>query len=141
MRYQRKQLPSTDVGAPAALPAELVGLTDETLADLSAALDPDACAALGYTGHGFFPVEDEPLPPVVPDSVSRMQAKMALLAGGLLSTVEAAVGASADPALQLYWADASHFHRDHAALIAMTASLGMTSEQVDALFIAASEIV
>ena len=78
--------------------------------------------------------------PQVPVKVSRMQAKMALLGSGLLAAVEAAIAASDDAALKLYWAEASDFHRDHPALNGMTAVLGMTSEQVDDLFIAASQI-
>lgn len=66
MNYQRKRLPDLDIGQPAPLPSELVGLDDATLADLSAALDPTACDELGYTGQGFFPVEDPPPPPVAP---------------------------------------------------------------------------
>ena len=80
-------------------------------------------------------------PPPVPALVSRMQAKRALLDSGLLPTVEAAIAASDDAALQLYWAEASDFHRDHPALIAMTAALGMTSGQVDDLFISAAAVV
>lgn len=61
MLYQRKTLPDTLMGDPAPLPAELVGLSDACLADLSAAI-PDAAAQLGYAGQGFFPfVPDPPL--------------------------------------------------------------------------------
>jgi len=63
--YQRKTLPSILMGVPAPLPAELVGLSDASLADLSAAV-PEAAQELGYAGQGFFPVEpDPPTPPVV----------------------------------------------------------------------------
>ena len=60
--YQRKTLPSTLMGDPAPLPAELVGLSDECLADLSASV-PEAAQELGYAGQGFFPVEPPPPPP------------------------------------------------------------------------------
>jgi hypothetical protein len=61
MLYQRKTLPDTLMGDPAPLPAELVGLSDACLADLSAAI-PEAAAELGYAGQGFFPfVPDPPL--------------------------------------------------------------------------------
>ena len=62
MLYQRKTLPNTLVGDPAALPAELVGLSDACLADLSASV-PDAAEELGYVNQGFFPVP--PVPPPV----------------------------------------------------------------------------
>ena len=65
MLYQRKTLPSTLMGDPAPLPAELVGLSDACLADLSAAV-PDAAEQLGYAGQGFFPVTPPaPEPPPV----------------------------------------------------------------------------
>jgi hypothetical protein len=60
--------------------------------------------------------------------VSRLQARKALRGAGLLSTVEAAV-AGASVEVQDYWADASHFHRDHPALLEMTGDLGLMSER------------
>lgn len=75
----------------------------------------------------------------VPARVSRLQAKQALLAAGLLATVDTAV-ASAAPEVQVYWAEASHFHRDHPVLEAMRLGLGWTNEALDDLFIAAGAI-
>lgn len=58
--YQRVNVQSgAHIGSAGALPAELVGLSDHVLANLSAFMDPNAMAALGYTGHGFLPVEVE----------------------------------------------------------------------------------
>ena len=62
MLYQRKTLPSILMGEPAPLPAALVGLSDECLADLSASV-PQAAQELGYAGQGFFPVPPPPPPP------------------------------------------------------------------------------
>lgn len=60
IQYQRKNLAdNSDIGAPADLPPELVGLADDSLADLSWA-DP----SLGYSGQGFIPVTvADPGPP------------------------------------------------------------------------------
>ncbi len=69
--YQRKTLPSILMGVPAPLPAELVGLSDASLADLSAAV-PDAAEELGYAGQGFFPVEPDPPPPPVVDELNKI---------------------------------------------------------------------
>jgi hypothetical protein len=69
--YQRKTLPSTLMGDPAPLPAELVGLSDACLADLSAAV-PEAAPELGYAGQGFFPVEPDPPPPPVVDELNKI---------------------------------------------------------------------
>ena len=71
MLYQRKALPSTLVGDPAPLPAELVGLSDACLADLSAAV-PEAAGELGYAGVGFFPVPPAPPPPPVVDELNKI---------------------------------------------------------------------
>jgi len=68
MLYQRKTLPSILLGVPAPLPSELVGLSDECLADLSAAV-PEAAQELGYAGQGFFPVEPDPPTPPPPSRV------------------------------------------------------------------------
>jgi len=71
MLYQRKTLPDTNIGDPAPLPAELVGLSDECLADLWAAV-PEAAQELGYAGQGFFPVEPDPPPPPVVDELNKI---------------------------------------------------------------------
>ena len=60
MLYQRRDLKSgRDVGAPAPLPPELVGLSDANLADLSC-IDPTPET---YVGQGFFPAGDAPAEP------------------------------------------------------------------------------
>ena len=71
MLYQRKTLPSTLMGDPAPLPAALVGLSDASLADLSAALGV-AAQELGYDGQGFFPVTPEPPAPPPVDELHKV---------------------------------------------------------------------
>ena len=71
MLYQRKTLPDTLVGDPAPLPAELVGLSDACLADLSAAV-PEAAEELGYAGQGFFPVTPPPPEPPPVDELNKI---------------------------------------------------------------------
>lgn len=77
---------------------------------------------------------------IVPQVVSRLQARLALLHAGKLAEAEAAITAAADPALAIYWADTSAFHRDHPRMLAIAQSLGWTGDQLDALFTAAAEI-
>jgi hypothetical protein len=69
--YQRKTLPSTNMGDPAPLPAALVGLSDASLADLSAALGV-AAGELGFDGQGFFPFTPEPPPPPPVDELHKV---------------------------------------------------------------------
>jgi len=71
MLYQRKTLPSTNMGNPAPLPAELVGLSDASLADLTAALGV-AAGELGFDGQGFFPVTPEPPAPPPVDELHKV---------------------------------------------------------------------
>ena len=71
MLYQRKTLPSILMGVPAPLPAELVGLSDASLADLSAALGV-AADETGFAGQGFFPFTPEPPPPPPVDELHKV---------------------------------------------------------------------
>lgn len=72
-------------------------------------------------------------PPPVPQSVSRFQARASLLGAGLLESVELAI-AGADPVAQLAWADALEFRRYSPTVLAISAGLGLTDEQLDELF-------
>ena len=71
MLYQRKTLPDTLIGDPAPLPAELVGLSDACLADLSAALGV-AADETGFAGHGFFPFTPPPPEPEPVDELHKV---------------------------------------------------------------------
>lgn len=74
----------------------------------------------------------------VPQSITPLQAKLQLLKLGLLDEVEALV--TGDRTAQLYWEYASIIKRDNAVLLLMANSLGLTSEQVDEMFIEASKL-
>ncbi len=82
----------------------------------------------------------EPIPPPpVPAKVSRMQAKLALNAAGLLDDVEAYMATAAEET-RIYWAEVSELHRDHPILVAAVGALGLSEAQVDDLFRAAAAI-
>lgn len=91
--------------------------------------NPEGRAACGWEPAG------------VPFRVSRMQAKQYLLAAGMLGNIETAIVNSGDPALELYWGEASYFHRDHPKLTEFFTSIGLTGQQVDEMFIAAADIL
>ena len=76
----------------------------------------------------------------VPPSVTRFQARAALHLANLLDEVDAAIAASGNPIAQLAWADAQVFERGSPTIAAMAGALGLTSEQIDALFVSASQI-
>ena len=80
-------------------------------------------------------------PAPVPQVISIAQAKAALAAAGLLDTANAAVAATgANSQTSIAWQYATEFHRDSPNIAAVAAALGLTSAQVDALFVAAAQI-
>ena len=97
---------------------------------------PDAWLAApeDYDPAKAYRVEDGVLVEVVPQVVSRRQAKQALLQAGLLDDVDAAIAAGSDRSAQIDWADAQEFSRDWPALIALQPALGLTDAQIDDLF-------
>lgn len=86
-------------------------------------------------------LEDYVVP--VPSVVTRRQAKLALHGAGLLSLIEPSLQALFEPektAAIIEWENATEFHRDHGLLVALASILGLTNEQVDDLFIQASQL-
>lgn len=83
-------------------------------------------------------------PTPVPHSVTRRQARQALLLAGLLSRVQPAIDAIPDATMraliEIEWNDSLYFERDRPALIGLATALGMTSAQLDQLFITASKL-
>lgn len=77
-----------------------------------------------------------PMPDLMPQVVTRRQAKRALLAAGLLDDADAAIAQAGEEA-QIDWADALEFRRDNPLITAIGGALGLTSEQIDDLFRAA----
>ncbi len=79
---------------------------------------------------------------VVPQSVTRRQAKQALLLAGLLNSVQATINAIPDATqrglVQIEWDDSQEFIRTRPVLIALASALGLNSSQLDALFIQAA---
>ena len=77
----------------------------------------------------------------VPDTVTNYQARAALLRAGLLPSVDAAVksGGQMTEAYQA-WEFANDVYRNSPLIATMAAALGLTSAQVDQLFITASTI-
>ena len=75
----------------------------------------------------------------VPTVVSMAQARRALTDAGLITAIDAAV-ANADPATVIGWEHATELHRSSPTLLALASQLGLTSEQIDDLFRAASVI-
>lgn len=81
--------------------------------------------------------------PVVPQSVTMRQARLALLGAGLLGNVNAAVaampGAAGDEA-RIEWEFSSEVQRHKPLVQALAPALNLTDAQLDQLFIAAAQL-
>lgn len=88
-------------------------------------------------------VIDQSLTPV-PQVVTRRQARSALLLAGKLNLVQPAIDAIPDPVqrglMQIEFDDSQTFERQRPSLIALASALGLTSDQVDQLFITAASL-
>lgn len=92
-------------------------------------------------GHFSRPAPDAPASPSVPQSVTRLQAKAALLQAGLLDAANAHFAqAGADPLARLAWAEATTFERDSRLVAATATALNLSSAQLDDLFRTAATI-
>lgn len=80
-------------------------------------------------------------PAVIPSVVSMRQARLALLASGLLASVNAAVAAMAGAegeAARIEWEYAATVDRNSPLVAGLAAALGLTAGQLDSLFATAA---
>lgn len=75
----------------------------------------------------------------VPRAVTALQFMLALQAAGKLTDAETAVAGASD-AVKITWARMTIAERADATLVSMAGGLGMSSEDIDALFIAAAAL-
>lgn len=85
-----------------------------------------------------------PPPPAVPEQVTRAQGKAALITDGLWPDVLAFVESITDPTeralAEVALNDTTHWRRDSPTMQAISTALGISNEQMDGLFIQASQI-
>ena len=82
------------------------------------------------------------LPPV-PASVTRRQARQALLLNNLLSQVDPIIATMPEPdrgLAQIWWADSLDFERTHPLVVQVGGALGLDAAGLDALFLQASRL-
>lgn len=105
---------------------------------------PTQEAVKAWLAAGNTPDPYVPPPPGIPQEVTRRQARQALLLAGLLSQVQPAIDAIADPTqrglMQIEWEDSQTFQRSRPALISLATTLGLSGAQLDALFIKAATL-
>lgn len=101
--------------------------------------NPDYQAYQAWLDAGNAPLPSTPPALPTPRLVTMRQARLALLAAGLLDAVEVAI-AGAGPAAKIEWEYAQEVQRDYGLVPAMAAALGMTDAQIDALFVQAGAL-
>lgn len=74
----------------------------------------------------------------VPESVTKYQAKMALIQAGLYSEIDQFIRDSNDNVLKVAWYDADTFQRSNPFIAALGIRFELTSDQIDDLFIMAA---
>lgn len=93
-------------------------------------------------GAEILPYVAPPTP--IPQTVTRRQAKQALLIGGKLSLVQPAIDAIPEATqrglIQIEWDDSQEFQRNRASVIAIGTAIGLDSEGIDDLFVLAATL-
>ena len=104
------------------------------------AFDPATQSCL-FQGGVWVVADVVPPAPVVPEAVTRFQARAALAQAGLLESVTAMMEQPGTPiVVKLAWTDALEFRRHSPTVLSLAGALGMSSAQLDALFISAAQI-
>ena len=108
----------------------------ESLDVLPGLIDAEQGGSIGdsWDGATFTPLIDPPEPIRVPISISPRQIRQALTRAGLRAAVESAVAAG-DQDIKDWWEFSSPFERNHPMVAGMAQALGVTSEQLDHLWI------
>jgi hypothetical protein len=106
---------------------------------------PDGTFDCYMPGDELPPAPPNPPPevPQVPEVVTMRQARLALLGAGVLSQVEGAINAMPEPhrsAARITWEYSAEVQRHNGLVSQMAPALGLTSGQIDALFIAAAAL-
>lgn len=95
-----------------------------------------------YDGAAFS--EPPPSPPVVPDRITRRQARQILVMSGYsLAAIDAAIAGLSEPnqtIARIFWEDSNEFERHNATLNQMAALLGISQSQLDQLFIGGAHL-
>jgi hypothetical protein len=90
---------------------------------------------------GRYEYRDGALSSIIPQTVSRFQARAALHLSGLLESVETLMQSpETDMLARLAWQDAQEFKRQSPTVLAMASALSLDDEALDALFTTASGI-
>jgi hypothetical protein len=98
---------------------------------------------LAWVEAGNEPLPADPVPVVVPQTVTMAQARLALIAAGLFSTIDAGLKALPEPqrtTALTAWEYAPTVSRNGALVTTLAGQFGLTEAQLDDLFTAAAAI-
>ena len=99
----------------------------------------EAAAAMGAELH-FEPPPETPVVLQAP-TVSRAQAQIALYNAGLLDQLEATIASHPYRPVRIWYESANYWERGHPYVQALAVDMGLTEEQVDDLWLAATRVV
>lgn len=130
---------SLEIYGPADFVAACPDTPEEFAGRVLQCLGSDPAATLQALVHGIQP----PLPPRIPREIPNWRAKAILAGMGLLDPIHAALAALPEPersVASLAWHGDAKLARHGKTVLGLAAGLGLTSEQIDALFIAAEAL-
>jgi hypothetical protein len=120
------------------MPVQIKDQSGSTINTIVGSLD---FAQAMYPDHVCVEIPDQTPGPVIPQSVTAFQAKAALLQADLLDEVEALMADVDTPRIvKLAWSEALTFERQSPTVLTLATALGLSSAELDELFVAASEI-
>ena len=97
----------------------------------------------GWLDNGATFTAPPPAPPVIPQSVTMRQARLALMGAGKLATVNATIAGMAGvqgDAARIEWEFSSDVLRNQPLVQSLGPVLGLTPAQLDALFVTAATL-
>jgi hypothetical protein len=104
----------------------------------------DVSQAIIDAVNGVYAAHDptKPAPPLIPESVTRYQARFVLAQNGLLANVNVYFASlPEDNMSRLAWDEAPTVRRDSVALITAAHAMGLTDSQIDQMFIDAAAVI
>lgn len=93
-----------------------------------------------FDGENFSANTDNADSPLVPGTIPLWAARTVLQQGNLLDAATTAVNQSTDLALKNVWEYGNFINRNSPAIQSLATALGLTSAQVDEMFIAANNL-
>lgn len=128
-------------GAGAEAPSDAVELSDDLYSQALGLRSKGKIVSISH--DGILTAEDPVIAPTVPASITPRQGLIVLSRAGLLESVQEAIsvmeGTSGKEA-RIEWEYATYWARNWPLLESVASGLGLTSEQIDDLFIQAAQI-